>query len=385
MEELLERGARPRRRVRRAPPRTGRRARRRRARGRHARAGRDLRPGRPRRVLRDAQLHARHHRPAARRPDPAGAASWERRSRRSCCSSSSSGTCCPTSAPRSCSAAGELAFCRHHLRSLRRYRPHQLTEPEERVMTELDVTGASAFRRLFTEQISSVEVTLPDARRAGVAGGGAEPAAAPRPRRVREQAARGDHRGAAPGPAHARVPVQHAAGRQGDEGPPARLPALARVAQPRQRGQRRVRRGADRGGRRAATSWPGAGTGSRRGCSASTGSPTGTAWRRSATARSRSPTTRRATIVLDCYSASRRSSARPRRASSSDGYIDAPPRPGKRGGAFCSYTVPSRHPYVMLNYTSRPYDVLALAHELGHGVHAALAQPAGHLPVHRPR
>ena len=41
-----------------------------------------------------------------------------------------------------------LDFCRHHLSNLRRYRPHQLTEPEERVMTELDVTGSSAFRRL---------------------------------------------------------------------------------------------------------------------------------------------------------------------------------------------------------------------------------------------
>jgi oligoendopeptidase F len=60
-----------------------------------------------------------------------------------------------------------------------------------------------------------------------------------------------------------------------------------------------------------------------------------------------------------------------------NGYIDAPPRPSKRGGAFCSYTVPSRHPYVMLNYTSRPYDVLVLAHELGHGVHASLARPQG--------
>ena len=41
-------------------------------------------------------------------------------------------------------AVDRLDFCRHHLRSLRRYRPHQLTEPEERVVTELDVTGSSA-------------------------------------------------------------------------------------------------------------------------------------------------------------------------------------------------------------------------------------------------
>ena len=58
-------------------------------------------------------------------------------------------------------------------------------------------------------------------------------------------------------------------------------------------------------------------------------------------------------------------------------WIDAPVRPNKRGGAFCAYTVPCVHPYVMLNYTSRRRDVLTLAHELGHGVHAALARRAG--------
>ena len=52
-------------------------------------------------------------------------------------------------------------------------------------------------------------------------------------------------------------------------------------------------------------------------------------------------------------------------------------RPGKRGGAFCAYTTPSLHPYVLLNYTSKRRDVLTLAHELGHGVHAALARPQG--------
>ena len=58
-------------------------------------------------------------------------------------------------------------------------------------------------------------------------------------------------------------------------------------------------------------------------------------------------------------------------------WIDAPPRPHKRGGAFCAYTVPSVHPYVLLNYTARRRDVLTMAHELGHGLHAALAQPQG--------
>lgn len=58
-------------------------------------------------------------------------------------------------------------------------------------------------------------------------------------------------------------------------------------------------------------------------------------------------------------------------------WIDAPPRPGKRGGAFCAYTVPSHHPYVLLNWTSRRRDVLTLAHELGHGIHAYVARDRG--------
>ena len=58
-------------------------------------------------------------------------------------------------------------------------------------------------------------------------------------------------------------------------------------------------------------------------------------------------------------------------------WIDAPIRPGKQPGAFCAYAVPSLHPYVLLNWTSRPRDVLTLAHELGHGVHAYLAREQG--------
>jgi oligoendopeptidase F len=58
-------------------------------------------------------------------------------------------------------------------------------------------------------------------------------------------------------------------------------------------------------------------------------------------------------------------------------WIDGPVRPGKRGGAFCSYGTPSVHPYVLLNYTYLRRDVLTLAHELGHGVHAALGSRQG--------
>src|SRR5690606_3767467 len=58
-------------------------------------------------------------------------------------------------------------------------------------------------------------------------------------------------------------------------------------------------------------------------------------------------------------------------------WIDAELRPGKRGGAFSASTVPSAHPYVLLNYTGNLRDVMTLAHELGHGVHQYLARERG--------
>jgi oligoendopeptidase F len=60
-------------------------------------------------------------------------------------------------------------------------------------------------------------------------------------------------------------------------------------------------------------------------------------------------------------------------------WIDAPPRPGKASGAFAHPTVPSAHPYLLLNYQGKPRDVQTLAHELGHGVHQVLAGPQGAL------
>ena len=60
-------------------------------------------------------------------------------------------------------------------------------------------------------------------------------------------------------------------------------------------------------------------------------------------------------------------------------WIDAPVRPGKSPGAFAHPTVPSAHPYVLLNYQGKPRDVMTLAHELGHGVHQVLAAAQGPL------
>jgi oligoendopeptidase F len=65
-------------------------------------------------------------------------------------------------------------------------------------------------------------------------------------------------------------------------------------------------------------------------------------------------------------------------------WIDGELRPGKRGGAFASSTVPSVHPYILLNFTERIRDVMTLAHELGHGLHQYLSRPQGYLQCDTP-
>ncbi|WP_298957840.1 M3 family oligoendopeptidase [uncultured Methylobacterium sp.] len=65
-------------------------------------------------------------------------------------------------------------------------------------------------------------------------------------------------------------------------------------------------------------------------------------------------------------------------------WIDAPVRPGKAPGAFAHPTVPSAHPYVLVNYQGKPRDVMTLAHELGHGVHQVLAAGNGALMAPTP-
>jgi len=65
-------------------------------------------------------------------------------------------------------------------------------------------------------------------------------------------------------------------------------------------------------------------------------------------------------------------------------WIDAPLRPGKASGAFAHPTVPSAHPYLLLNYQGKTRDVMTLAHELGHGVHQLLANRQGYLMADTP-
>ena len=82
-------------------------------------------------------------------------------------------------------------------------------------------------------------------------------------------------------------------------------------------------------------------------------------------------------LVLDAYASFSPDLATIANRFFDEAWIDAPVRPGKRPGAFCAYTVPSRHPYLLLNWTSRRRDVLTLAHEMGHGLHAYLARDQG--------
>jgi len=79
-------------------------------------------------------------------------------------------------------------------------------------------------------------------------------------------------------------------------------------------------------------------------------------------------------MVLDAYEDFHSDMASAARRFFEDDWIDAALAPGKRSGAFSHGTVPSAHPYVLLNYTGKARDVQTLAHELGHGVHQYLAR-----------
>jgi len=83
--------------------------------------------------------------------------------------------------------------------------------------------------------------------------------------------------------------------------------------------------------------------------------------------------------VLDAYAAFSPDLADIGRRFFDSGWIDAPVRAGKSPGAFAHPTVPSAHPYLLLNYQGKTRDVMTLAHELGHGVHQVLAGPQGAL------
>jgi oligoendopeptidase F len=96
------------------------------------------------------------------------------------------------------------------------------------------------------------------------------------------------------------------------------------------------------------------------------------------------PWDRAKTMVLDAYGGFAPEMADIARRFFDGRWIDAPVRPGKSPGAFAHPTVPSAHPYVLVNYQGKTRDVMTLAHELGHGVHQVLAAGQGPLMAQTP-
>jgi oligoendopeptidase F len=88
--------------------------------------------------------------------------------------------------------------------------------------------------------------------------------------------------------------------------------------------------------------------------------------------------------VLDAYAAFSPDLAQIGKRFFDNAWIDARVRPGKAPGAFAHPTVPSAHPYLLLNFQGKTRDVMTLAHELGHGVHQVLAGGQGHLLADTP-
>ncbi len=271
-----------------------------------------------------------------------------------------------------------LDFCAHHLRSLRRYQPHLLTEPEERIITEMDITGVSAWVRLFSELTSAISVELPDGD------GGVTPvtlgeglAVLTDPdREVRRRAARAVTDALQPGlRTRAFVfntiladkaigdrlrsyPTWISSRNLGNEASDESVAALVDSVVNRYEIARRWYRLKARilGLDRLADYDRMAGLVERE---------------------QRIGWSEGSQIVLDSYRSFSPQLADDARRFVEGAWIDAPALPGKRPGAFCAYTVPDHHPYVFLNWTGQRSDVLTLAHELGHGLHAWLSRGQG--------
>jgi oligoendopeptidase F len=272
-------------------------------------------------------------------------------------------------------AADGLEFCRHHLRTARRYRPHLLSEPEEKILAEKSLTSHAAWTRLFEEQTAAVVVELED---------GAEPVGLEQAlsrlfspeRDVRRHAAERVTAALAPG-LRTRAYVfntlladkmvddrlrsyphwlasRNLSNEASDESVEALIAAVrGRFEVPRRWYRLKARLlGLDRIAdydRMAAV----------------TDEDAHVAWNEARD------------LVQEAYAAFSPELGAIVSGFFSEPWIDAPVRPNKRNGAFCAFTVPAVHPYLMLNYTGRRRDVLTLAHELGHGVHAVLGARQG--------
>jgi oligoendopeptidase F len=264
---------------------------------------------------------------------------------------------------------------RHHLRALRKFRPYLLTEPEERIVTEKTVSGASAWARLYEELLGALRVTF-DGEELPL-----EPAMAKlyEPERdTRRAAAEAITEGLGPG-LRTRTFVfntvlldksiddrlrgystwlsaRNLANETTDEAVEALVAATTSRYDLPQRYYRLKARllGLERiehYDRFAPISADAA----------------------------RIPWEDARRIVVDAYTDFSETAGAIVNRFFDGNWIDGPVRPDKRTGAFCVTTLPGVHPYVLLNYTGDRRAILTLAHELGHGLHGVLAQPLGYI------
>lgn len=282
-------------------------------------------------------------------------------------------------------ADDRLAFCRYHLDAARRYRPHLLSEAEERIDAEKDVTGRAAWTRLFSDLTSAIRCRVPAAGGAGDgADDGTEEVALERAlallahpdREVRRRAADGVTAGLSAGlRTRAYVfntvladkatddrlrsyPTWVSSRNLANQATDASVQALVDAVVSRYDVPQRwyALKARILGLDRLAD------------------------YDRMASVIDRDPTIgwdEATELVLGAYASFSHELAGAARRFFDERWIDAPVRPGKRPGAFCAYTVPSHHPYLLLNWTSKTRDVLTLAHELGHGLHAWMSRSQG--------
>ena len=267
----------------------------------------------------------------------------------------------------------ELDFCRHHLSAARRYRPHLLSEPEEKILADKAVTGSSAWGRLFSELTSTIEVDISGETISLEEG--LSRLQSPE-RSVRKEAALAVTCALEPG-LRTRAFIfntlladkgsddrlrhfdnwlasRNLDNEASDESVAALVEAVVSRYDIPQRWYTLKAKllGLDRifdydrmalvSDTEETFSWSAA-----------------------------------REIVSDAYKSFSPELSDVVERFFNEKWIDAPQRPGKRSGAFCAYTVPDHHPYLLLNWTGRRRDVLTLAHELGHGLHAYLAREQG--------
>jgi oligoendopeptidase F len=267
----------------------------------------------------------------------------------------------------------ELRFCRYYLESARRYRPHLLSESEEKILAEKDVTSSSAWSRLFDELTSAIVVELPEGpvsleqglSRLGSPDGAERRSAAEAVTKALEPGLRTrayvfntlmadkstDDRLRS---YSSWIASRNLSNQASDSSVQALVDAVVdRYDIPQRWYQLKSQLlGVDRLAdydRNASI----------------------------ASVEEEFSWSQAKEIVLDSYGSFSGELAGVVSTFFDQNWIDAPVRPGKRPGAFCAYTVPSAHPFLLLNWTSRRRDVLTLAHELGHGLHAYLAREQG--------